>query len=80
MAVIFWYFYVAASQSGEECGKADARNLTRLNCRHAYSYQRVTVVFGYDKSRALERKLLFATMAHGELLGAAILVSYFPGA
>jgi hypothetical protein len=27
----FGYFYVAASKSGEECGIADARNLTQLN-------------------------------------------------
>ena len=29
---------------------ADAMNLTRLDYRHAYSYQRVAVAFAYDKS------------------------------
>jgi hypothetical protein len=28
-------------------------SLTRLDCPHAYSYQRVGVTFAYDKSRAL---------------------------
>jgi hypothetical protein len=44
-------------QSGEEYGIADAMNLTRLDCPHAYSYQRVAVTFAYDKIRASERKL-----------------------
>jgi hypothetical protein len=58
-------------QSGEEYGIADAMNLTRLDCPHAYSYQRVAVTFAYDKSRSIR-----TTIADGELLGTAILVSY----
>jgi hypothetical protein len=62
-------------QSGEEYGIADAMNVTRLNCRHAYCYQRVTVAFAYDKSRASARKRLLATNADSELLGIAIWVA-----
>jgi hypothetical protein len=76
MAVIFGLLG-RGLQSGEECGIADAMNLTRLNCRHAYSYQRVTVAFAYDKSRASERKLLLVTNADSDLVGTAILASYF---